>query len=81
MKVEIYTKRLKQHFKGELFKTTYMNHGKNRWIVLCDTYGGGGMKVSLLNVCDFKESSQKKLKDRLKRFAVRGGYQIKFSKS
>lgn len=81
MKVEISTKRLTQYFKGELRKEYDPISGKDMWFVSCEAYGGGGRQNSPLDVLDFKVDSLKKIRTRLKSFALRNRYQIKFNKS
>lgn len=71
MKVIIRTKRIDQYFSGEIINGYFPFDARNYFYVSCNSFAGGGRKVSLLDVLDYKEKTKTALIEKLKKFANR----------
>lgn len=61
------TKRIGEYFQG-VIKKGYFPLDGNKFFVACTSASGGGKKVSLLNVLDFKADTEKQLLTQLHTF-------------
>jgi hypothetical protein len=78
IQVEIRTKTPAQYFAGEIKNGYFPIEGKELWFVACSSCAGGGRKVSILSILEYKTGSKKHLIERLRSFAKREKYIINF---